>query len=671
MRGATLDARAPGSLGPRGPTGLGYQPALDGLRGVAVAAVLAFHAGFGWATGGFLGVSAFFTLSGFLITTLLLTEATATGRIRLRAFWARRFRRLLPAAMLTLGGVVVFGAFVADANQLQALRGDVLAALADVANWRFVFTGSSYADLFAEPSPVQHFWSLAIEEQFYVTFPVLVAVVVAVRRRPRPALLVVLAAMAAGSITLMLVLRDPGRDFGRVYYGTDTRAVELLAGALLAIVSVGPGGTHRGPRRPLLAWTGLAALIVMIVIWVTTAQSDEWLYRGGLALHAALAALVIAAALRPGPVRSLLAIEPLRRLGVISYGVYLYHWPVFLWLSPERTGIDGWTLFALRVAVTWFLADLSYRFVEAPVRAGRRLRGRRSWVAAPVAAVAVSVALVAVTAHPPAPPVVLPPSIEAAPPPLPLNTVAVSARPATTIPSTAPVSSPPTTLPLPTRPVKVMVVGDSVAYTLGRGLQEWAGITGRARVWNVATNWCGIGRGGLMPLRDSGAVCDSWAERWSQQLDRFDPDAVVVLSTTWDLIARKLPAWEEFREPGDPVYDAWLRSEYDAAADLLVSRGARVTWLTTPCGRQADKRIERINFGVIRPMAAGRPTVRVLDLDAKLCPTGTFLNQQHGIDDIRPDGAHFSDRSALWLSEWLGPHLVAPPAPTGRPPRFR
>jgi len=213
---------------------------------VAVGAVLAFHTGFGWARGGFLGVSTFFTLSGFLITTLLLTEATATGRIRLRAFWARRFRRLLPAAMLTLGGIVLFGALVADANQLRSLRGDVLAALADVANWRFVFTGNSYADLFAKPSPVQHFWSLAIEEQFYATFPVVVAGVVAIRRRPRPALFVVLASLAAVSITLMFVLRDPGRDVGRVYYGTDTRAVELLAGALLAIVSFGP---RRGARR--------------------------------------------------------------------------------------------------------------------------------------------------------------------------------------------------------------------------------------------------------------------------------------------------------------------------------------------------------------------------------------------------------------------------------------
>jgi hypothetical protein len=389
----------------------------------------------------------------------------------------------------------------------------------------------------------------------------------------------------------------------------------------------------------------------MVALWVTTTKNDEWLYRGGFTLHAALVVLVIAAAVRPGPVRSLLAFVPLRRLGVISYGVYLYHWPVFLWLSPERTGIDGWSLFVLRVSVTLSLADLSYRFVEAPIRAGYRFRGRRPWLTAPAVAVAVSVAVVAVTTRPPPPPIVLSASVQAPPPPFSPKTLPVNAPQA---------NPPPTTLPDPSEPMKIMVVGDSVAQTLGRGLEAWARMTGRARVWNVATRWCGIGRGGVMPLRDSGAECNRWAERWSQQLDRFDPDVVVVLSTIWDRIARKLPEWSEFREPGDPVYDAWLRSEYAAAADLLTSRGARVTWLTTPCGPKEDTRIERINFDVIRPMAAGRSTVQVVDLDAKLCPTGTFLNQQRGIDDIRPDGAHFSDRSALWLSEWLGPLLVAP-----------
>ena len=157
---------------PTRPT-LRHVPALDGLRGLAVAAVVAYHAGFGWARGGFLGVSAFFTLSGYLITSLLLVEWDGTGRVSLREFWGRRFRRLLPAALAVIAGVVVAARFLADSGQLADLRGDVLAGLGYVANWRFVLDDRSYGDLFTGPSPLQHLWSLAIEEQFYVLFPLL------------------------------------------------------------------------------------------------------------------------------------------------------------------------------------------------------------------------------------------------------------------------------------------------------------------------------------------------------------------------------------------------------------------------------------------------------------------------------------------------------------------
>src|SRR5467141_2308611 len=148
--------------------------ALDGLRGLAVAAVLLYHSQFGFARGGYLGVSLFFTLSGFLITSLLLTQAREQHRVQLGRFWARRARRLLPAATLALAGVLLYGATIASGDQLRYLRVDVLATLGYVANWRFYFSGQSYARLFASPSPVLHFWSLAIEEQFYLVFPLLV-----------------------------------------------------------------------------------------------------------------------------------------------------------------------------------------------------------------------------------------------------------------------------------------------------------------------------------------------------------------------------------------------------------------------------------------------------------------------------------------------------------------
>src|SRR3954449_12176794 len=233
--------------------------ALDGLRGLAVAGVLAYHCGFGWARGGFLGVSLFFTLSGFLITSLLLAERSEHGRIGLRGFWARRARRLLPAALLALAVIVAFGATVASGSQLRGLRGDVLAALAYVANWRFVLAGTSYGALWSAPSPVQHFWSLAIEEQLYLFLPVIAVLALACGRWRRA----VLAGVLVGFVGLSLVASLAAHDQLRAYFGTDTRAAELLVGALLAVVLA---------RRPLprASWAGPVALGVLLVALSTT-----------------------------------------------------------------------------------------------------------------------------------------------------------------------------------------------------------------------------------------------------------------------------------------------------------------------------------------------------------------------------------------------------------------
>ena len=235
-----------------------HRPGLDGFRGVAVLGVLCFHAGFGWARGGYLGVSAFFTLSGFLIATLLLREREVTGTVRLRAFWARRARRLLPAGLLGLVLAVAYAWVFVDPSQLASVRADVIACIGYVANWRFVFAGRSYAELFTAPSPVQHYWSLAVEEQFYLVFPLIVAACGLTRARSCAVLATVLVVVGSASVLASFALRGPGGG-DRVYYGTDTRAVELLAGALLAVVLVSvarrPGrgvapGDRRRRRRP-------------------------------------------------------------------------------------------------------------------------------------------------------------------------------------------------------------------------------------------------------------------------------------------------------------------------------------------------------------------------------------------------------------------------------------
>ncbi len=631
--------------------------ALDGMRGLAVAAVLLFHAEAGWATGGFLGVSAFFTLSGFLITTLLLTERRATDGIALGAFWARRARRLLPAAGIALAGIVAFGATVADPDQVRDLRGDVFGALAYVANWRFLFDGRAYSELFSSPSPVQHFWSLAIEEQFYVLFPLVVVAVLKLGRGRVLPLAATLGAAAIGSVVLGRVLAD---DPMRVYYGTDTRVVELLVGSLLAIVCMRWSGAPTGRAgRALLGGAGVLALAVLVWWWATVDQSDRWLYQGGFAVHALLAAVVIAAARVESPLARGLSFRPLVALGLISYGVYLYHWPVFLWLSPERLDIPWAALLAVRLAVTIAIAVASYHLVEQPIRHGARIRGAWPRVLTPAVAAGLVAALALVTASPPPPPFVLEAVSDNAP-------IALAPR-------DAPRVAPPVEAPAPeapvvqyhrplesTRPLRALVVGDSVGVTFGRGLELWAAESGAAVVRNEAVPWCSLGRDlpRAQPFgaQDPGAGCENWDEEWAQIIDEFDPDVVFVMYTVWEVSPRKLPGEDDYSVPGDRELDAWQLSEYQAATDVLAARGAPVNWFTIPCSEApivSGEPLWHVNRRLLPKLAATRDAARVIDLDAELCPGGRMPAEYAGVVDFRPDRAHFSDDGALAVARWV------------------
>jgi peptidoglycan/LPS O-acetylase OafA/YrhL len=369
-----------------------FEPALEGLRGFALLGMLCFHSQFTWAAGGFLPVSTFFTLSGYLITSLFLIEWERTGHIDLWSFWARRFRRLMPAALLTLGAMVLFGAFVATPDQRARLSDDVLWALLYVANWHFYLSDSAYANLFSAPSPVQHFWSLAIEEQYYFVFPLIVAAMLRLGAGSRVVLGGGLAALVLSSVMWSVWLRDAGGSIDRVYYGSDTRAAELLLGALLAVWMYGKDLSSRWGGI-FLASLGTLALVVMVYLWSAVPLEAGWLYTGGFAGYALLSVAVIAAAVQPaGPVRTLLSIPIVRWSGRVSYGAYLFHWPVFLWLSAERTALDGAALFTLRTIVTFGLAGLSYELLESPIRNRRWLTGWLPYVVTPVAVVSVALA---------------------------------------------------------------------------------------------------------------------------------------------------------------------------------------------------------------------------------------------------------------------------------------
>ncbi len=353
---------------------------LDGLRGVAVLAVVLYHFAPSLVPGGFLGVDLFFVLSGFLITGLLVNEWTGSGRISLRQFWARRARRLLPALLLVLGSVGIYAVLVADRFAGRAIARDGLATLLYVANWHFIDAGQAYiqtTDL--DLSPLRHMWSLAIEEQFYLVWPLVVAslgmLIANVRGDGRSlgrAVGGLSAALGVLSIVCMITLYSPTAP-DRVYYGTDSRAFLLLTGAAVGAFTAGVPLLTRARHGRLMANAGVVVGTGLLVLTATVDAADSWLYRGGYGLIGVAMIFVLVAASQPGwnPLGKVLENAGLVGLGVISYGVYLWHWPAVIWLTESRTGLGGPALFGIRTVATLAAAMASYYLVERPVREGR------------------------------------------------------------------------------------------------------------------------------------------------------------------------------------------------------------------------------------------------------------------------------------------------------------
>jgi peptidoglycan/LPS O-acetylase OafA/YrhL/lysophospholipase L1-like esterase len=386
-------------------------PGLDGLRALAVLAVIAYHLNLGWAPGGLLGVGVFFTLSGYLITDLLLGQHEITGRLQLTDFWLRRARRLLPALFVMLA-VVAAWVTLLDRDQLPVIRGAVASSAAYVGNWWLIAQHSSYFAQFAPPMPLGHLWSLAVEEQFYLIWPWLLLLGLRWargRRRTRTRLAVATLLLAAVSALAMALLYRPGYDPTRIYDGTDTRAFAVLIGAALAFVwpSRHLGSDVTETARWILDGIGITGLAVIAVLVWRTSEYSPFLYRGGMVLLSVGTALTVGAAASPASrLGVLLGIRPLRWIGVRSYGIYLWHYPIIVLTTPAN-GRDGLARGALQVAAAFGVAALSWRFVEEPVRhgaigrwlaqarsAGWRLgaAGRRTWltVVASVAVVALA-----------------------------------------------------------------------------------------------------------------------------------------------------------------------------------------------------------------------------------------------------------------------------------------
>jgi len=650
---APLDASA-------APPRLVHEPALDGLRGLAVLAVVVFH--LDRLRGGFLGVDLFFALSGFLITSLLVVERRSRGAVDLGAFWARRARRLLPALLVLLAGVAVMLTTLTAAADRPRFRGDALATLGYAANWHRMVAAASYWDIFSQPSPLDHTWSLAIEEQFYLVWPLVALVVLGGWRRRRgamappaaggadvsPGLAPVAAdrgarrlgllALAGGAASLvaLAVLWSPV-DTNRAYFGTDARLGPTLLGAALATV-LARRARRAGPPPAVLDLAAAVALGGMAVALLVIDGQGPTYYRGGLVAFT-LAALVVIVAVTGGPpgrVAQVLSWRPLVGLGAISYGVYLWHWPVIVYLTPGRLGVRRIVAQAVCVAVTLALALLSYRFVEQPVRRGA-LRGRVAGLATAAAAVVVLAAVVVTTRGP---------SASAG------GDAAVVAQAGNRRLQFLPED-------VPDGATRLLLVGDSGPIFLGDELEDEAARTGdRFAVGMSSALDCPPGLLSTQVRYAGGEVvprepCPGERRaRWQRHARAMEADVVVYyLANAGGLGEQWLDgAW---RTDCDPGFDAALERQLGRDVAALAATGATVVLATSPdvaiLSSESDVRTACRN-DTYRRIAADRPGTLVLDLHAFLdqvvLPPGEAVTR---------DLVHLSEAAARRVAEWMLP----------------
>jgi len=549
-----------------------YLPALDGVRGLAVVAVVLFHFWPDIFPGGFVGVDVFFAMSGFLITGILMTEHRTSGRIDLAAFWGRRVRRLVPAVVVLV--IVTAVATVATGTGSALQLADSVGALTWTTNLITAFSGGSRVFLHNSRTTIDHLWSLAIEEQFYLVWPP-VALLVFRRIRGRRAQVAVALALVAASAGAMGAIGGE-----HAYFRTDTRAFELLGGAALALS--GWAGRRRAPAlTSSLALVGFSGLVLFVAF---ARSGDEWMYPWGFLLISASSLALVAAAVHPSRALTfVLESRPMRHLGQVSYGVYLWHIPVQRLLSSKRIGFDGAGLQIVRFAVLALVVEASFRFIEQPFRRRRLRLGWREVGLGYVAAAAAILLLVPATQRDVA-----------------AQWDAIDAPPK-----------------VAAGQQRVLVLGDLVGAVAASGLREDDSLA----VWSLADPGCPSGSEPLLDGRrplDVDDFCGHWPDRWRRGIERFRPDVVVLGGGYWDTL--------EQRDHPDGSTDAYFQRLVDRQLEVIaatrtdavveVVRMGDWSGLIDSSQRPLGQRTAATDAydGVVDQLYVTHPGVRVLDV---------------------------------------------------------
>ncbi len=637
----------------KGAPSTGHVQALDGLRGVAVLLVLLFHFEIGPFRGGFVGVTVFFTLSGFLICSRTLSEVGRTGGFKVFEFFERRVRRLAPAAIVCVLAVVLATNVIGTREQHASVSGDAIGALFNVANWRFLLHGTSYTDLFAAPSPLNHFWSLAIEEQFYVVFPIAVWLLLLLPKRVRAmgvALVVSVALGWAGHES------SAAGSFNRFYYGTDARMAELLVGVILAL-SISYWQLRMpqpaGGRRLAMGGVALAGL-AFVFLAATTFRNGASNFQHGGALFVALAtAALIAGGLEgQNAVAKALSVRPLVWVGKVSYGAYLYHWPIVALSGKSWGPLHGTALGLTQLALSLALAGVSFRYLEAPIQrrrfAGSRRVLLRGWSQALAGVTAVTLGLMLFHAPTGSPayattstglkvPSAVQPRTAAAPPSNDVN-----------------------------RPMRVAITGDSTSTVIANALVTYANAhPEKLVVLNLALPGCPITPTDQIRnySGESGqdvSLCGGWRKTFVPKIDAFRPDVSLVFLSVMEQTDQRVynGAWQNLL---DPDYRAYQLKSWGELVSVLSATGAPVEWANAPYfAFQSDfpwvsdtpERTDALN-AMYGELAAQHPNVKLLDYADRFPGRG-----RPDDTSVRTDGIHMNEQAALTVAEqWLLPAL--------------